>query len=472
MGETPVAVTPELRRFEAAPEDRGSQSQPLMSEARGTPTAWPSLMFVWLVGALVVLLRNLLAHIGLFRWVRTARPGLSPAWAGTLRRVTDETGFRGRLRVLESDRTTSPCTWGILQPVLLLPAAGAGWPEPQRRLALLHELAHVRRFDYLTTQMANLACAVHWFNVLVWFAAARARALQERACDDIVLNAGGMPSDYARFLVNVADSSRRLPWAAPTPVGLVQRAQLHGRVTAILDASKLRLPLSGLVLFAVLVPLACLMLFLATLSAVAAPVATRPDVPLAASFNAVELRHGGTASVVHGEPQRVTVLNGGPGQHEISVRDDGWLVIGGSHGLEVEVVTPALTAIAVAEGGRIQTRGDFPDQREIAVKVSQGGAIDIRSLPVANVTASVYSGGRIFTRPGTALSADVEQGGNITYWGDAIVESSVRYGGVVVKGAAADADRLLAELTGPAFVEPHAPIPPVPPVPAIPPTSR
>jgi hypothetical protein len=211
---------------------------------------------------------------------------------------------------------------------------------------------------------------------------------------------------------------------------------------------------------------------LATLSAVAAPVATRPDVPLAASFNAVELRHGGTASVVHGEPQRVTVLNGGPGQHEISVRDDGWLVIGGSHGLEVEVVTPALTAIAVAEGGRIQTRGDFPDQREIAVKVSQGGAIDIRSLPVANVTASVYSGGRIFTRPGTALSADVEQGGNITYWGDAIVESSVRYGGVVVKGAAADADRLLAELTGPAFVEPHAPIPPVPPVPAIPPTSR
>jgi hypothetical protein len=72
-------------------------------------------------------------------------------------------------------------------------------------------------------------------------------------------------------------------------------------------------------------------------------------------------------------------------------------------------------------------------------------------MTVASVTASVHSGGRIFTRPGTALSADVEQGGNITYWGDPVVESSVRYGGVVVKGTTADAERPLAELMGPVF---------------------
>jgi beta-lactamase regulating signal transducer with metallopeptidase domain len=468
----PDLVAAGARHVGTEPDTPDARQERRSTSEYQTGAAWPTALIVWLIGALGVCLRNALAHVGLIRWVRKARSDLSPAWATTLRELTGEAKARGSLRVLESDRTASPCTWGFMRPVILLPAAGADWSEPQRRLALLHELAHVRRFDYLTTQMANLACAVHWFNAFVWFAAARARALQERACDDVVLNAGGMPSDYARFLVNVADSSRRLSWAAPTAVGMVQRSQLHGRVTAILDASELRLPLPGLALFAVLIPLACLMLFLATLSAAAAPVATRPGVPLAASFNAVELRHGGTATVVHGEPQRVTVLKGEPGQSEITVRDNGWLVIEGSHGLEVEVVTPALMAIAVAEGGRIHIRGDFPDQREIAVKVRQGGAIDIRSLPVANVTASVYSGGRIFTRPGTALSADVEQGGNITYWGDAIVESSVRYGGVVVKGAAADADRLLAELTGPSFVEPPAPIPPVPPVPAIPPIGH
>jgi hypothetical protein len=134
-------------------------------------------------------------------------------------------------------------------------------------------------------------------------------------------------------------------------------------------------------------------------------------------------------------------------------------------------VTPGLAAVAVAEGGTIQSRGDFPPQPQIGIAVSQGGTIDIRSMAVANVTASVESGGRILTKPSTALSAKVEQGGVITYWGDAVVESSVRHGGAVVKGTPADADKSLAEL-GPEIAPPVPPTLPVPPVPTIQPTSR
>jgi hypothetical protein len=83
----------------------------------------------------------------------------------------------------------------------------------------------------------------------------------------------------------------------------------------------------------------------------------------------------------------------------------------------------------------------------------------------------VYSGGRIFTRPGATLAARVEQGGNVTYWGDAVVESSVRHGGVVAEGSAADADRRLAELLGPVFRAPVPPAAPVPPIPAVPAAS-
>jgi hypothetical protein len=260
---------------------------------------------------------------------------------------------------------------------------------------------------------------------------------------------------------------------------MVQRSQLHGRVIAILDASRARLPLGGLALLTALAPLAGLMLFLATISVAATPLAMRSGVPLTTSFNAVELRNGGKVNLVHGPSQGVSLLKGDPEQASITIRDNGRLVIDRcpthcprNHDFEVNVVTPALSAIAVAEGGTIQSRGEFPMQPEIGVAVSQGGTIDIRSMQVENVTASVYSGGRIFSRPGAALSANVEQGGNITYWGDAVVKSSVRHGGVVVRGMAADADKLLAELTGPAFVEPLAPIPPVPAVPPIQSTSR
>ena len=386
-------------------------------------------MIVWLIGALVVMLRNALAHVGLIRWVRRARPDLSPAWAATLRSVASDAVLRRPLRVLESDHTTSPCTFGLMRPVILLPAAGADWPEAQRRFTLLHELAHVRRLDYLTTQIASLACAVHWYNPLVWFAAAQARKLQEQACDDDVLNDGGTPSDYAQFLVGIAGGARRLSPAFPAAIGMVQRSQLHGRVTAILDVSKTRLPLSRLVFVVALAPLACLTFFLATLSAAATPISMQPGVPVTASFSSIELRNGGTVTLIHGASQRVKLLKGDPQQASISIRDDGRLVIdrcpaqlpAQARTSQVEVVTPALAAIAVAEGGTIQSRGEFPGQAQIEVAVSQGGTIDLRSMAPANVTASVESGGRIFVKPASALSATVEQGGVITYWGDAVV---------------------------------------------------
>jgi len=450
--------------------------EPSSAELR-TRAAWPPLMIVWLIGALIVWLRNVLAHVGLRRWARKARPGLSLAWQATLRRVGSDAGFGRRLCVLESEHATSPCTWGLVKPVVLLPAAGADWPEPQRRFALLHELAHVRRLDYLTTQIASLACAVHWYNPLVWLAAVQARKLQEQACDDVVLNAGETPSDYAQFLVGIA-GARRLSLEIPAAVGMVQRSQLHGRVTAILDATRARVPLSRMALLIALAPLACLMVVLAAVSAVASPVTLEPGHPLAVSFSAVELRNGGTVNLIHGPSQRVTLLKGDPEEIAITIGADGRLVIDrcpkpctGGHDLEVEVETPGVAAIAVAEGGKIQSRDEFALQPEIRVGVSQGGTIDIRSMPVANVTASVYSGGRIFTQAEAALSAKVEQGGNVTYWGDPVVKSSVRFGGVVVKGTATDVDRPLADL-GMEGPPPVPPIPPVPAVPAIQPISR
>ena len=459
-----------------SPLQRSSESS---TTARGTRAVWPPIMIVWVIGALGVLLRNALAHVGVMRWVRQSRPDLSPAWAATLRRVAGEAEFRRPVRVLESDHATSPCTFGFLRPVVLVPAVGADWPEPQRRFTLLHELAHVRRLDYLTTQVSTIACAMHWYNPLIWFAALQARKLQEQACDDAVLNAGGMPSDYAQFLVSIAGGPRSLSLGSPAAIGMVQRSQLHGRVTAILDASRVRLPLGGAALVTALAPLAGLMLFLATLSVAATPRAMQPAVALTGPFGSVELRNGGRVNLVHGRSQSVTLLKGDPEQASISVRDDGRLVIDRcptrcprNHDFEVEVVTPSLGAIAVAEGGTIQTRGEFPPQPEIDVNVSQGGTIDFRSMRVGNVTASVYSGGRIFTRPGSSLSARVEQGGNVTYWGDAVVKSSIQYGGVVVDGRPSDADKPLAELIGPKHIEPLAPIPPVPAVPRIQPTSR
>jgi hypothetical protein len=130
--------------------------------------------------------------------------------------------------------------------------------------------------------------------------------------------------------------------------------------------------------------------------------------------------------------------------------------------LEVEVVVTSLDAVAVSNGGTLQSVGRFAQQSELAVAVISGGMIDIRSMTVQNVTAAVISGGRIFTKPQNSLVASVSDGGAITYWGGPSITKSVTHGGVVTQGHPADADKPLSESN-------HAnpAVPAVPPVRAV-----
>ena len=192
------------------------------------------------------------------------------------------------------------------------------------------------------------------------------------------------------------------------------------------------------------------------------PIVAQKIVPLA-PFSSVELHDGGHAILRHGPLQRVTLLNGSLDYTSVTVADGGRLLIDScamhcprGYELEIEIVTPDVAGISVNDGGTIQSVGSFPRQTEIRVAVNDGGTIDIRSMSVDTVTASVHSGGRIFTRPQNALSAKVADGGIITYWGDARVSKSIKGGGVVTRGTAAEATQPLSE--------PHTPVPSVPPM--------
>jgi hypothetical protein len=128
--------------------------------------------------------------------------------------------------------------------VLLVPADAEQWTDQRRRLVLLHELAHIRRWDWLTQLVAHVACALYWFNPLVWLAARQMRIERERACDDLVLASGARASDYAEELLTLAAglSDSRIPLLVAVP--MARRGALEDRLRGILDVRRSRAALT------------------------------------------------------------------------------------------------------------------------------------------------------------------------------------------------------------------------------------
>ena len=122
---------------------------------------------------------------------------------------------------------------------MLLPDEAHDWPLERRRSVLLHEMAHVARWNERRV-VAEVVLAINWFNPLVWVAVARLRVEREHACDDVVLARGTRASDYASDLLNLARTLR--PAADPSFASLpmARESELEGRLVAILDPRRRR----------------------------------------------------------------------------------------------------------------------------------------------------------------------------------------------------------------------------------------
>jgi beta-lactamase regulating signal transducer with metallopeptidase domain len=144
-----------------------------------------------------------------------------------------------------------PMTWGILQPKIALPIESETWIEPQLRLVVLHEDAHIRRRDWATMIVFRVVSAVYWFNPLVWVMKSLFDQDSERAADDFVLAQGVDAPEYAGRLIEVAKSLKGHQYSIPV-VTMARSSRLKGRVKAILCDRTNRRSLKGLAQVAVL----------------------------------------------------------------------------------------------------------------------------------------------------------------------------------------------------------------------------
>jgi uncharacterized protein (TIGR02246 family) len=167
--------------------------------------------------------------------------------------------------------------------VLILPVVSKTWDEERLSQVLVHEIGHIQRWDVLTQALSSAACALYWFNPLVWMAARQMLVERERACDDLVLENGAKPSSYAHGLLEIARSLGARWTAAHVSPAMARRSQISGRLLAVLDPGRSRQGLGRRVALVAALAGAGLVLPLAVLQPVAAIHAAAAPEPQAAA---------------------------------------------------------------------------------------------------------------------------------------------------------------------------------------------
>ncbi len=171
---------------------------------------------VWGAGCLVGCLRLLICSVGVWRLIAASRAPESAELAADFARVAEELGIRRRVRLLVHPNLTSPVCTGLFRACVIWPAAEGQLDDPQqRRAAILHELAHLKRYDDLACLAAELWRCCCWFFPPVYWTIARMRHEQEFLCDDVAASFSGRPEQYARLLLDLTPVRTRGQLATP-----------------------------------------------------------------------------------------------------------------------------------------------------------------------------------------------------------------------------------------------------------------
>lgn len=219
----------------------------------------PLVILCWSAGAALMALRLLLG----LAWVRKySRPDAyrpDPAWQAVLDRMAARLGIRRKVILGLLDDLASPVTAGCLRPLVLVPVSLASGMAPQLLEALLaHELAHVRRHDYLVNLVQSAIEMLLFYHPAVWWLSHRIRVERELVADDLAASALGEPRRLALALSELDLFQLATPQPALGAIG--ERGTLMSRIKRLvrpqsepLSASfgwKLVLPILGLALTA------------------------------------------------------------------------------------------------------------------------------------------------------------------------------------------------------------------------------
>ena len=187
---------------------------------------------VWCAGIILTTLFFVISYLRCLTEFRTALP----VHNHYIEKWLAERPLKRPILVRQSDRISSPLTYGIFRPVILIPKKMDWNNEKQLQYVLSHEYVHIYRYDTVTKLIATLALCIHWFNPFVWVMYLLFNRDIELACDESVIRQFGEKSKsaYSLMLINMeAAKSGLLPFC-----NNFSKNAIEERITAVMKIKK------------------------------------------------------------------------------------------------------------------------------------------------------------------------------------------------------------------------------------------
>ena len=216
-----------------------------------TVSASEAATWTWIAG-LVLTFASLTVGVARLCWVAFhARVSVAEDWTRTAREIASLYGLPRQPRLLISSSSIL-VTWGWRTPRILLPPGSESWPIERTRAVLCHELAHVRRGDWVIQMTAELLRGIYWFNPVLWVVCRNLRSESEQASDDAALHCGIADTEYAEHLLDVVRTLRQPRRSWSYALSMAHPSTLEKRFKAILNPALNRRELTRLGVAAIL----------------------------------------------------------------------------------------------------------------------------------------------------------------------------------------------------------------------------
>ncbi len=165
-----------------------------------------TIVSVWCFGVLLFSVRPVVSWVNVQRLKRQGTSAVSFSVRQTLTMLAQKLKVHQRVDVVMSTVVSSPIVVGCFRSVILLPASFiAGVPPAQLEAILAHELAHVKRHDYIVNLIQTLVETLFFYHPAVWWLSHRIRIERENCCDDMVVTALDNKVDYGRALLAIEE---------------------------------------------------------------------------------------------------------------------------------------------------------------------------------------------------------------------------------------------------------------------------